>query len=202
MKKRNYFQVGASSRLFDLIQKVPELPIQGGLIPQKRLSGDVVFQNLKFAYPTRKDVQILDNFNLRVQSGSSMAIVGPSGSGKSTLALLLLRLYDPDHGSILLDGYDLRKLDPLWVKSQIGIVSQEPMLFNATIRENICYGKEDASKEEISDAISQANVTEFVNKLPKGLDTLVGERGVTLSGGQRQRVVIARALIKVNLVIF
>lgn len=190
--------LGASTRLFELIDREAALPIQGGKVLDK-LDGQIAFEAVTFAYPTRKDVRIFDNFNLVIPKCKTMAIVGQSGSGKSTVAALLLRLYDPDSGRILLDGYEIKQLDPLWLKSQFGLVSQEAILFNGTIRQNIMYGKEDASQKQVMDVIEQANVLEFVKRLPQGLDTLVGERGVTLSGGQRQRVVIARALIKVFL---
>lgn len=189
--------LGASTRLFDLIDRRPLIPIQGGKILDRNLSGEVKFENINFAYPTRKDSLILKDFNLHLREASITAVVGPSGSGKSTLALLLLRLYDPDKGSILMDNHDLRELDPIWVKSFLSVVPQEPALFNETIRENIIYGAKDASEKDVLRASEISNVLEFVNKLPQGLDTLVGERGITLSGGQRQRVAIARALIKV-----
>ncbi|XP_058802845.1 ATP-binding cassette sub-family B member 10, mitochondrial-like [Phymastichus coffea] len=188
--------LGASTRLFELIDRKPCIPIQGGKILDLELSGDVVFKNVRFAYPTRSNSVILQDFNLEIPKNSVTAVVGPSGSGKSTLAALLLRFYDPNNGSILLDGHDLRELDPCWVKKQIGYVSQEPTLFNDTIKENITYGSKNATDEDIVNAARQANVLEFVEKMKDGLDTYVGERGVTLSGGQRQRVAIARALIK------
>lgn len=190
--------LGASSRLFQLIDRSPEIPIRGGKILENGLSGDILFQNINFFYPTRKDYKVLSDFNLEIPKNSITAVVGPSGSGKSTLASLLLRLYDPVEGHVMLDGHDLRELDPIWVKSQMGFVSQEPVLFNATIRENIIYGAKDATENDIMNAITQANVLEFVVRMKDGLDTLVGERGITLSGGQRQRIAIARALIKVE----
>lgn len=128
-----------------------------------------------------------------------MAVVGASGSGKSTLAALLLRLYDPTKGQVCLDGYDVKNLDPAWLRRYIGTVSQEPILFSSSIRDNILYGAEDPQKvteEEFMQVAKEANVYEFVQKLPQGFNTLVGERGVMLSGGQKQRVAIARALIK------
>lgn len=191
--------LGASTRLFELIDRKPCIPIQGGRILDVELSGDVLFKNITFAYPTRHESVILHEFNLQVPKNSVTAVVGPSGSGKSTLAALLLRFYDPNAGSVLLDDQDLRELDPRWVKRQMGFVSQEPTLFNGTIKENIMYGSENATDEDVVDAAKQANVLEFVEKMSDGLDTYVGERGVTLSGGQRQRVAIARALIKVKL---
>ena len=191
--------LGASTRLFELIDRQPLIPIQGGKILDKDLSGEVSFKNIRFAYPARKESLILNDFSLDLPKSSITAIVGPSGSGKSTIALLLLRLYDPNEGSILLDGHDLKELDPIWVKSFVTIVPQEPTLFNGTIRDNITYGIKNSCEDDVLEASKAANVLEFVEKLSKGLDTMVGERGITLSGGQRQRVAIARALIKVCL---
>ena len=193
--------LGASKRLFELIERQPLIPIQGGKVLDKELSGEVAFKNISFAYPARKDSLVLKDFNLLLPKSSITAVVGPSGSGKSTLALLLLRLYDPNNGSILLDGNDIKNLDPMWVKTFIAVVPQEPTLFNGTIRENITYGTKVDCEHEVLEASKSANVLEFVEKLSNGLDTIVGERGVTLSGGQRQRVAIARALIKVRIIL-
>ncbi|XP_034193281.1 ATP-binding cassette sub-family B member 10, mitochondrial isoform X2 [Osmia lignaria lignaria] len=189
--------LGANMRLIELIEREPAIPIGGGKIPENQLSGDIQFQNVNFAYPTRKNAWVLKNFTLNVPKCMVIAIVGSSGCGKSTVASLLLRLYDPNSGCILLDNHDLKSLDPAWVKSQISIVSQEPVLFSGTIRENILYGLEDPTKcDEVEEIAKHAHVLEFTKNMPDGLDTLVGERGITLSGGQRQRVAIARALIK------
>lgn len=190
--------LGASTRLFELIERQPRIPIHGGKVLKEKLSGSVVFDNVSFAYPTRIESQILDGLNLDVENCSITAIVGPSGSGKSTIASLLLRLYDPIKGRILFDGEDLRELDSAWVKSQIGFVSQEPTLFSSSIRDNIMYGAESSTESQLMDAARQANILEFTETMKYGLDTIVGERGVTLSGGQRQRIAIARALIKVQ----
>ncbi|XP_029156705.1 ATP-binding cassette sub-family B member 10, mitochondrial-like [Nylanderia fulva] len=188
--------LGANARLFELINRQPLIPIQGGQILEKELSGNVTFQNVFFAYPTRETIHVLKGFNLNIDKSSMTAIVGASGSGKSTVASLLLRLYDPTKGSILLDNYDLCLLDPIWVKSQISIVSQEPILFSGSIRDNILYGTESATDSDVEEAAKQAHVLQFTEKMTDGLNTIVGERGITLSGGQRQRVAIARALIK------
>jgi ABC-type multidrug transport system fused ATPase/permease subunit len=128
--------------------------------------------------------------------GKSVALVGQSGSGKTTIASLLIRLYDPTRGRILFDGVELRELEPDWVRSQIGIVSQEPILISASIEENIRYGKPDATEEEILNAAKVANAHNFISGFPQGYKTLVGERGIQLSGGQKQRVAIARAVLK------
>ena len=188
--------LGANERLAELIERQSAIPIRGGKILEKELSGDIEFQNVNFAYPTRGGARVLENFSLQIPKCMVIAIVGSSGSGKSTVASLLLRLYDPDSGCVLLDNHDLRSLDPAWVKSQISVVSQEPVLFSGTIRENILYGAEDTTRCDVEDVARRAYVLEFTKTMPEGLDTVVGERGVTLSGGQRQRVAIARALIK------
>nr|XP_033342262.1 ATP-binding cassette sub-family B member 10, mitochondrial [Megalopta genalis] len=190
--------LGANTRISELIQRHPKIPVEGGKILEKDLSGDIEFRNLSFAYPTRKNVSVLNNFNLIISKSTVVALVGSSGSGKSTIASLLLRLYDPDSGCIIMDGHDLRSLDPMWVKSQLSIVSQEPVLFSGTIRENILYGVEDSRKceSEIENVAKDAYVLQFTKDMPDGLNTIIGERGVTLSGGQRQRVAIARALLK------
>ncbi|XP_078045934.1 ATP-binding cassette sub-family B member 10, mitochondrial isoform X1 [Augochlora pura] len=190
--------LGANTRISELIRRQPKIPIQGGKILEKELSGDIEFENLNFAYPTRKNVLVLNNFNLSISKSTVVALVGSSGSGKSTIASLLLRLYDPDSGCINLDGHDLRSLDPVWIKSQLSIVSQEPVLFSGTIKENILYGIEDSNKceSEIEDVARDAYVLQFTKDMPDGLNTVIGERGATLSGGQRQRVAIARALLK------
>lgn len=171
----------------------------GGLVPLTPPNGHIEFKNIKFSYPARVDANIFDDLYLAIPPGRTVAVVGPSGSGKSTLAALLLRLYDPSDGQVFLDGQDVRYLDPEWLRKHIGTVSQEPILFSSSIRDNILYGAEEPSKvteEQLIKVAKEANVYEFVQQLPQGFDTLVGERGVMLSGGQKQRVAIARALIK------
>lgn len=188
--------LGANTRLIELLERKSIISTLGGKILDKPLSGDIQFQNVSFSYPSRESTWVLKNFSLNIPKCMVVAIVGASGSGKSTVAWLLLRLYDPNMGTILLDGYDLKSLDPVWVKSQISIVSQEPVLFSGTIRENILYGVKDGVKCDVEEVARSAHVLEFTRNMPDGLDTIVGERGITLSGGQRQRVAIARALIK------
>lgn len=190
--------LGANTRLTELLERESTIPIHGGKILERQLSGDIEFENVSFAYPTRQNTWVLKNFSLKIPKCMVIAIVGSSGSGKSTIGSLLLRLYDPNLGCIILDNHDLKSLDPAWVKSQISVVSQEPILFSGTIRDNILYGVEDSLEYDIEDVAKRAHVLEFTKNMPHGLDTLVGERGITLSGGQRQRVAIARALIKVN----
>ncbi|OAD54816.1 ATP-binding cassette sub-family B member 10, mitochondrial [Eufriesea mexicana] len=188
--------LGANIRLVELIDRESAIPIDSGKILKKQLSGDIEFQNVSFAYSTRENTWVLKNFSLKIPSNTVVAIVGASGSGKSTIASLLLRLYDPNSGSVLLDNHDLKFLNPMWVKSQISIVSQEPILFSGTIRENILYGAINSVKYNIEEIANRAHILEFTKNMPDGLDTVIGERGITLSGGQRQRVAIARALIK------
>ncbi|XP_060726456.1 ATP-dependent translocase ABCB1-like [Tachysurus vachellii] len=160
------------------------------------VQGDIEFKNIHFSYPSRKDVKILQGINLKVPRGKTIALVGSSGCGKSTTIQLLQRFYDPDQGEVTLDGRDLRTLNVRWLRENIGIVSQEPVLFGTTIAENIRYGREDATEEDIERAVREANAYEFISKLPEKLNTMVGERGAQLSGGQKQRIAIARALVK------
>lgn len=195
--------------------------LPGGVLPISPPLGHITFKNIKFSYPSRTDSSIFDNLDLEISPGRTVAVVGPSGAGKSTLAALLLRLYDPSQGNVYLDGQDVKELDPNWLRKHIGTVSQvrnemqldgitfsispgsmilqEPILFSSSIRDNILYGAEypeTVSNEELIRVAKEANVYEFIQNLPDGFDTLVGERGVMLSGGQKQRVAIARALIK------
>eukprot|EP01018_Ginkgo_biloba_P000879 Gb_01718 [translate_table: standard] len=161
------------------------------------VNGEIEFRHVSFKYPTRPDVQIFQDLSLFVHSGKTVALVGESGSGKSTVISLLERFYDPDSGHIFLDGVDIQKLQVKWLRQKIGLVSQEPILFNDTIRANIAYGREGIiSDEQITAAAKASNAHKFISDLPEGYNTCVGERGVQLSGGQKQRVAIARAIIK------
>jgi ATP-binding cassette subfamily B (MDR/TAP) protein 10 len=191
--------VGAAARIWEIIDREPVIPMNGGLVPIATPQGHIEFKDIQFSYPARDDVPIFENFQLEISPGKMVAVVGPSGSGKSTLGALLLRLYDPSKGQVFLDGQDVKELDPSWLRRHIGTVSQEPVLFSCSIRENILYGADDPTKvtdDELVRVSKEANVYEFVQQLPQGFDTLVGERGVMLSGGQKQRIAIARALIK------
>ena len=191
--------LGASTRLWELVDKQPTIPISGGIIPSQNPAGHIQFDNVTFAYPTREDVPILKSLNLSIPANSVVAVVGGSGSGKSTLGSLLLRLYEPDGGKITLDGMDIKDLDPSFLRRFIGTVSQEPVLFSSTIRNNITYGAEHpelVTQEQLETAAVEANAHKFISQFPDGYDTLVGERGVMLSGGQKQRVAIARAILK------
>ncbi|VAH78735.1 unnamed protein product [Triticum turgidum subsp. durum] len=166
-------------------------------IKLEKVDGTIEFNHVRFKYPSRPDVQIFSDFTLRIASGKTTALVGESGSGKSTVIALLERFYDPDSGTISLDGTELRKLTLSWLRDQMGLVSQEPILFNDTIRANIAYGKRgEATEEEIITVAKAANAHEFISSLPQGYNTNVGERGTQLSGGQKQRVAIARAILK------
>uniref|UniRef100_A0A2N9EIP8 Uncharacterized protein n=1 Tax=Fagus sylvatica TaxID=28930 RepID=A0A2N9EIP8_FAGSY len=163
----------------------------------ENVKGDIELHHVSFRYPTRIDVQIFRDLCLAIHSGKTVALVGESGSGKSTVISLLQRFYDPDSGHITLDGIEIQKLQLKWLRLQMGLVSQEPVLFNDTIRANIAYGKEgNATEAEILAAAELANAHKFISSLQKGYDTTVGERGVHLSGGQKQRVAIARAIVK------
>ncbi|XHF14935.1 ABC transporter transmembrane domain-containing protein [Archangium gephyra] len=186
---------GAAERVFELIDRKPAIPSEGG----ERLAsvqGRVEFQQVRFAYPTRPDVPVLQGIDLKLDAGEVVAIVGPSGAGKSTIAGLLARMYDPQGGSVVLDGRPLGALDPEWLRQQIGTVAQEPMLFATSISDNIRYGRMDATDAEVEAAARAANAHEFISRFPEGYHTLVGERGVQLSGGQKQRIAIARAVLK------
>ncbi|XP_028256830.1 ATP-binding cassette sub-family B member 10, mitochondrial [Parambassis ranga] len=191
---------GAGARLWELLDRKPEFPINDGIVlPSDQLNGQLDFSNVSFAYPTRREAPIFQNLSLLVPAGTIMAVVGTSGSGKSTLVSLLLRLYDADAGLITIDGHDIRDLNPYWLRSHIGTVSQEPTLFSCSIRDNIAYGALDpeaVTTEDIYRAARVANAYDFIQAFPKGFDTVVGEKGVLLSGGQKQRIAIARALLK------
>ncbi|KAL8089202.1 hypothetical protein AgCh_038838 [Apium graveolens] len=159
--------------------------------------GDIELRHVNFVYPSRPDIQIFQDLSLTIRSGKTVALVGESGSGKSTIIALLQRFYDPDSGVITLDGVEIQKLQLKWLRQQMGLVSQEPVLFNDTIRANIAYGKEGGATEaEIISAAEKANAHKFISGLVQGYDTIVGERGTQLSGGQKQRVAIARAIVK------
>lgn len=187
----------AGYRMMQTIQRKPEIDSNGtaGIILEN-IKGDLELRNVYFSYPSRPDQLIFDGFSFHVLCGTTMAIVGESGSGKSTVINLVERFYDPQAGEVLIDGVDIRSLRLGWIREKIGLVSQEPLLFATSIRENIVYGREDATTEEIMVATELANAAKFIDKLPKGLDTMVGEHGAQLSGGQKQRIAITRAILK------
>ncbi|ESQ35784.1 hypothetical protein EUTSA_v10009914mg [Eutrema salsugineum] len=161
-----------------------------------KVDGEIQFKDVTFTYPSRPDVVIFDKLNLVIPAGKVVALVGGSGSGKSTMISLIERFYEPTEGAVLLDGNDIRYLDLKWLREHIGLVNQEPALFATTIRENILYGKDDATTEEITNAARLSEALSFINNLPEGFETQVGERGIQLSGGQKQRITISRAIVK------
>lgn len=192
--------IGASGRLWELIDRNPTIPLTGGLRPDMHdLKNGIIFKDVHFTYPSRPDMEIFRGLNLEVPAGSITAVVGPSGSGKSTLGSLLLRLYDPGKGQVLVGGHDVQTLSPDWLRGAVGTVHQEPILFSCSIADNIAYGAntgQQVTNDDILDAAVQANAYGFIKSFPNGLDTVVGERGQMLSGGQRQRIAIARAILK------
>ncbi|MDH4166363.1 MAG: ABC transporter transmembrane domain-containing protein [Gammaproteobacteria bacterium] len=188
---------GAMERLLELENAQPTIqaPAQPVALPLPG-RGELRFEQVTFRYPSRPEAKALDAFDLQVRKGETVAFVGPSGAGKSTTFQLLLRFYDPESGRVLIDGVDLSQADPLEVRSRIGLVPQDTVLFAASARENIRYGRPGASDAEVEAAAKAAAADEFLRKLPEGYDTFLGERGLRLSGGQRQRIAIARAILR------
>ncbi|WP_448519952.1 ABC transporter ATP-binding protein [Rhodoflexus sp.] len=191
--------VGASERVREILDMQGEqsmLTTKKEIAAMLRLKGDIAYQNVVFRYPTREDVTVLNDLSFHVSAGEKVALVGHSGAGKSTIVQLLLRFYEPQSGQITVDNQPISNYDLLAYRANIGIVPQEVILFGGTIRENIAYGKPNASDAEIIEAARKANAWNFIQGFPEGLNTVVGERGVKLSGGQRQRIAIARAILK------
>ncbi len=188
---------GSAERLGELLALEPgiQAPAQPLSLPSPA-EGTVAFENVSFAYAVRPEAPVLKNLSFTVRPGEKVAIVGPSGAGKSTLFHLLLRFYDPQGGSVRLDGVDLRQADPQAVRQRLALVQQEATVFAASLAENIAYGAPGASRAQIVAAAKLAAADEFIAKLPMGYDTIIGERGITLSGGQRQRIAIARAILR------
>lgn len=186
--------LSGAERIFEILDTRPTVVEPSAPEALDVFSREIKFENVHFHY--RADRPVLKNVSLAIRKGEIVALVGPSGSGKTTLAALLLRFYDPVQGRVTLDGHDLKNLRLADLRRQIGLVTQETLLFNDTVRHNIGYGKDGAADAEIEAAARAANAWEFIEKLPQGLDTLVGERGILLSGGQKQRLAIARAIIK------
>uniref|UniRef100_A0A9J7WXQ7 ATP-binding cassette, sub-family B (MDR/TAP), member 11a n=1 Tax=Cyprinus carpio carpio TaxID=630221 RepID=A0A9J7WXQ7_CYPCA len=187
----------AAKSIFDTIDREPEIDCfsEEGHVLDK-VKGDIEFHSVHFNYPSRPEVKILDDLNVVVKAGETTAFVGPSGSGKSTTIQLIQRFYDPKEGMVTVDGHDIRSLNIQWLRSLIGIVEQEPVLFATTIAENIRYGRAGVTMEEVIEAAKQANAYNFIMDLPQKFDTLVGEGGGQMSGGQKQRIAIARALVR------
>lgn len=185
--------IGASERILEILEQPDEQPTSRSKL---KLSGKIEFDQVGFSYPTRSDVTVLKDISFSIKPGEKVALVGPSGSGKSTIINLLMRFYSPSTGEIRVDNINALEYNLSDYRSNIGIVPQEVILFGGTIRENIAYGKTNATESEIIEAARKANAWEFIDSFPEKLDTVVGDRGVKLSGGQRQRVAIARAILK------
>ncbi|XP_060945264.1 bile salt export pump [Limanda limanda] len=187
----------AAKNIFDTIEREPKIDCfsdEGHILD--KVKGDIEFHNVTFFYPSRPEVKILNNLSIQVKEGETTAFVGPSGSGKSTAIQLIQRLYDPDEGMVTLDGHDIRTLNIKWLRSMIGIVEQEPVLFATTIAENIRFGKPGVTMEDIIQATKEANAYNFIMALPQRFSTFVGDGGGQMSGGQKQRIALARALIR------
>lgn len=189
--------IGATERVFELLDETPEkINSVRDLATIEKIKGNVTFKNVAFSYHSRKEIKVLKDVSFTANFGQKIAIVGPSGTGKSTIASLLLRFYNIDEGEILVDGKNIYDFDLESLRGNMSIVPQDVILFGGTIRENIAYGKPNATEEEILTASKQANAYNFIESFPEKFETIVGERGIKLSGGQRQRIAIARALLK------
>jgi len=184
--------VGASERIFELLDKTPKT-VAGATYPS--VAGEIRLEDVHFTYPARPEKEVLQGVTLVIKPANVVALVGPSGGGKSTIVSLIERYYDPGSGRITLDDHDIKTLDSTWYRSQIGFVSQEPVLFSCSIGENISFGSMKSTPEMIQEAAIKANAHQFIETFSEKYDTLVGERGVRLSGGQKQRIAIARALL-------
>ena len=188
---------GAAGRLAELLAQVPEIKAPAHPVPlPSPARGALSFEHVTFHYPTRREVSALTDFSLDIRPGETVAVVGPSGAGKTTLFQLAQRFYDPEAGLVRLDGVDIKAADPADIRARIAVVPQETVIFGASARDNLRYGRWDAGDEELWSAAESANAAEFLRRLPEGLDTFMGEGGARLSGGQRQRMAIARAILR------
>jgi ATP-binding cassette subfamily B protein len=187
---------GASERLLELLATEPQIraPREPIALPSPP-RGRIAFDDVTFHYPSRPATAALDRFSLAVEPGEVVALVGPSGAGKTTVFQLLLRFYDPSSGRVLVDGVDAREAEPRELRGRIAVVAQDPVIFAASVLDNVRYGRPEASERDVEDALQMANASDFVERLPQGMATPLGERGVKLSGGQKQRVAIARAIL-------
>ena len=189
--------IGATERVREILNTPSEVEVKNHpILPENRLKGDIKFQNVKFRYPTREDVEVLRGVNLTIKAGQKVALVGASGAGKSTIMQLVLRFHENQEGNILVDGKPMKDYDITEYRQNLALVPQEVLLFGGTIKENILYGKPDATDEEVIEAAKKSNSWDFIRLFPEGLETIVGERGIKLSGGQRQRIAIARAILR------
>ncbi|MFK7979938.1 MAG: ABC transporter ATP-binding protein [Saprospiraceae bacterium] len=188
---------GATERVREILNTPSEVDLENHpIITPRKIAGNIEYKNVHFTYPTRPDIPILKGIDIKIEAGQKVALVGPSGVGKSTIIQLLLQFYKISEGDILVDGQSIYGQNIRDFRNNLALVPQEVILFGGTIRENILYGKEDATEEEVITATKQSNSWEFIQSFPEGLETIVGERGVKLSGGQRQRIAIARAILK------
>ncbi|KAM3572002.1 hypothetical protein VYU27_005990 [Nannochloropsis oceanica] len=186
---------GAAGRLYALLETRPKMEKGTTIPPADAIRGRIEFKDVTFAYPTRPHHDVLKGFNLKLDPRENLGVTGPSGCGKSSLALLLTRMYAPQQGRVFLDGFDISTLDPSWLRRTVVVITQEPLLFSGTVRENIAYGMPDASEADITKAAQLSNAHRFITHLPQQYDTQIGERALVLSGGQKQRLAIARAIL-------
>ncbi|MEL6866104.1 MAG: ATP-binding cassette domain-containing protein, partial [Bacteroidota bacterium] len=188
--------LGATERIREILDIESEVGLEASAQKEVKLQGNITYRDVHFSYPTRKDLPILKGIDLDIKAGQKIALVGPSGAGKSTIVQLLQRFYTIQQGNILVDGQSVFDYNITDFRKNLAVVPQEVLLFGGTIRENILYGRPDASEQDIYEAAQQANALEFIEGFPEGFDTIVGERGIKLSGGQRQRIAIARAILR------
>ncbi|HEV2787114.1 MAG TPA: ABC transporter ATP-binding protein, partial [Solirubrobacteraceae bacterium] len=185
----------SGNRIFELLDREPQITAAPDAVALPPGNGRVELRGVTLAYEEHESAPALRDVSLTVEPGTTLALVGGTGSGKTTLVQLLARMYDPTQGAVLVDGADVRTVDPAELRRQIAVVNDDPFLFSATVHENIAYGRGDATREEVVEAARRAQAHEFISELPDGYETIVGERGLTLSGGQRQRIAIARAIL-------